>query len=325
MSKILVTGGAGFIGSHVIRTLLAKGEKVVCVDNFDNFYDPKIKEGNIREFLKNKNFKLYRVDICHFDQLKKVFQENNIDLIIHLAARAGVRPSIQNPIFYSKVNIGGTINLLELTRQFQIKNFIFASSSSVYGNNKKIPFSEKDRIDKPISPYAATKRAGELVCYTYYKLYKINVLCLRLFTVYGPAGRPDMAPYKFTKLIFEGKEVPMYGDGASYRDYTFIDDIVFGILSSIDFVRSEGGYEIFNLGNSNTVKLNYLILTIEKLLGKKAKIKRLPPQPGDVEKTYADISKAKKLLGYNPKTKIEEGMARFVKWYKENEKLKTKN
>lgn len=319
---ILVTGGAGFIGSHTIRALLSRGESVICVDNFNDFYNPEIKEKNIRGFLNNKNFKLCRADICDFNKLKKVFLENEIDLIIHLAARAGVRPSIQNPILYSKVNIDGTLNLLELAREFKISNFIFASSSSVYGNNKKVPFSEKDNVDNPISPYAATKKAGELICYTYHKLYKISIVCLRFFTVYGPSGRPDMAPYKFTKLIFEGKEVPMYGDGSSCRDYTYINDIVSGIVSSIGYVKAHKCYEIFNLGNSQTVKLRQLIAVIEKLLDKKAKIKRLPSQPGDVEKTYADISKAKKFLGWSPKTKIEEGMEKFVEWYKENEKLK---
>jgi UDP-glucuronate 4-epimerase len=320
MSNILITGGAGFIGSHTIRALLSRGERVVCVDDFNNFYSPEIKEKNVRDFLNSKNFKLYRVDICDLEKLKKVFLENKIDLIIHLAARAGVRPSIQNPILYTEVNIDSTLNLLELARQFKIKKFIFASSSSVYGNNKKTLFSENDNVDNPISPYAATKKAGELMCYTYHDLYKMSIACLRFFTVYGPSGRPDMAPYKFTDLIYKDKEIPMYGDGTSRRDYTFVDDIVSGILSATEYVKSHGCYEIFNLGNSNTVELIYFISVIEKLLNKKAKILKLPKQPGDVEVTFADISKAKKLLGYGPKVKIEEGMERFIEWYKENRK-----
>lgn len=316
--KILVTGGAGFIGSHTISSLLAQGERVVCVDDFNDFYDPDIKEKNVRDFLNKDNFKLYRLDICDFEKLKKVFQNHKVDLILHLAARAGIRSSIRDPLLYNKVNILGTVNLLELARAQRISNFIFASSSSVYGNNKKVPFFEEDCVDNPISPYAATKRAGELACYTYHKLYNMNTLCLRFFTVYGPSGRPDMAPYKFTKLIFEGNEVPMYGDGTSSRDYTYIDDIVAGILAAIRFIRSQNipRYEIINLGNSRTTKLKYFISLIEKLVGKRAKIKKLPFQPGDVKITYADISKASRLLGYNPKTKIEDGMARFVEWYK---------
>lgn len=326
--SILVTGGAGFIGSHVIKKLLEKNNKVICVDDFcassgtsalggNDFYDPKFKEENIREFLNNKDFKLYRTDICDLIDLEKVFIEDKIDLIIHLAARTGVRPSIQNPLLYHQVNVLGTVNLLELARKYNIKNFIFASSSSVYGNNKKVPFSEDDNVDNPISPYAATKKAGELTCYTYHHLYNINIACLRFFTVYGPKGRPDMVPYKFTKLIFEGKKLPVYGDGNTYRDYTYIDDIVSGILASVDYVKeNKNVYEIFNLGNSETISLKYFISLIEKLVGKKAKIIKMPKQPGDVEKTYADISKAKKLLGYYPKTKIEEGMAKFIDWYK---------
>lgn len=343
--SILVTGGAGFIGSHVIKKLLehlsapagadrqAGKQKVICVDDFsaqggsasgeNNFYNPQFKEKNIEEFLNNKNFKLYRTTICNLRDLEKIFKKNKINIIIHLAAKTGVRPSIKDPLLYHQVNVLGTVNLLELARKYQIKNFIFASSSSIYGNNKKVPFSETDNVDNPISPYAATKKAGELICHTYHHLYNINVACLRFFTVYGPCGRPDMAPYKFTELISKEKEIEMYGDGSTYRDYTYINDIVSGILASIDYVKNHKDvYEIFNLGNSNTVELKYFIKVIEKALGKKAKIKKMPMQLGDVKWTYADLNKSRKYLDYQPKTKIEEGMAKFVAWYKK-ERLKT--
>lgn len=313
---IIVTGGAGFIGSHTVKKLLEQKQKVICIDDFNAFYNPKFKEENIKRFTKNKNFTLHKVDICNIEKLEKIFQKSKIDTIIHLAARAGVRPSIQDPLLYYKVNTLGTVNLLELTKKYNIKNFIFSSSSSIYGNNKKIPFSENDNVDNPISPYAATKKSGELACHVYHELHNINVICLRFFTVYGPNGRPDMAPYKFTKLILEEKEIPMYGDGNTYRDYTYVDDIVSGIISSFNYLkRNNDVYEIINLGNSDTVKLSYFIKIIEKETGKTAKIKQMPMQLGDVNKTYADLTKAKKLLKYNPKTRIEEGMANFIKWY----------
>lgn len=311
---ILVTGGAGFIGSNLIESLLTNDYKVVCVDNFSDFYDPKIKLENIKEFKDNPHFKLYRIDIENKQKLKKIFVENKIDLIIHLAARAGVRQSILEPDSYVKTNIYGTLNLLELTKDFKIKKFIFASSSSVYGNTKIIPFSESIDVNKPISPYAATKLAGEHFCYTFHHLYDIQMICLRFFTVYGPKQRPDLAIYKFTKLIDEGLPINVYGDGTSKRDYTYIEDIFQGIYGAISYDKS--GYEIINLGENNTVSLSYLIELIEKNLGKKAIINRLPLQPGDVDLTFADISKARGLLGYNPKTKIEDGIAKFVKWYK---------
>ena len=343
--SILVTGGAGFIGSHLIKKLLEQNKpissiserKVICVDDFcapistsavrggNDYYNPKYKRENIQEFLNNKDFKLYKQDICDLKGLNKIFKNNTcngqsrtkIDTIIHLAARAGVRPSIEDSLLYYQVNVIGTVNLLELAKKYNIKNFIFASSSSVYGNNKKVPFLETDSVDNPISPYAATKKAGELICHTYHHLYNINVACLRFFTVYGPKGRPDMAPYKFTELISEGKEMQMYGNGNTYRDYTYIDDIVSGILASVDYIKNNKNiYEIFNLGNSKTVKLKYFIEVIEKVVGKRAKIKKMPIQPGDVAKTYADLIKSRKLLGYNPKVSIEEGIERFVKWYK---------
>ena len=316
--KILVTGGAGFIGSHVCEALVNRGDNVVCVDDFNDYYEPKVKENNIKELMKNSNFKLYRADIRYFNSLNGIFEKETFDRVVHLAARAGVRPSIKNPLLYEEVNVKGTINLLELSRKYKIKNFVFGSSSSVYGINKKVPFSESDEVNDIISPYAATKRAAELMCNVYHRLYGLKITCLRFFTVYGPRGRPDMAPHKFTKLIDEGKEVQVYGTTASKRDYTYIADIVDGIIVAVD---KDLPFEIINLGNSKTVELKHLISVIENLVGKKAKIKQLPEQPGDVPLTYADISKARKLLGYAPKASIENGMGLFVEWYK-NQKAK---
>ena len=311
--KVLVTGGAGFIGSHVADALLSRGDKVICIDDFNDYYNPEQKEANISMAMENENFVLYRGDIRDYGFLHRVFSKEMPDKVIHLAARAGVRLSIKQPLLYEEVNVKGTLSMLELAKDFKVKNFVFASSSSIYGVNKKIPFSEEDRVDNQISPYAVTKRAGELLCRSYHGLYGMNISCLRLFTVYGPRGRPDMAPYKFTKLIDEGKELEMYGDGTTMRDYTFIADIVSGFAAALD---KDYGFEIFNLGNSQTVELKYFISVIEGLLGKKARIIRKPMQPGDVPITYADVSKAKKMLGYNPKTSAEEGMKKFIDWYK---------
>ncbi|MCK5595412.1 GDP-mannose 4,6-dehydratase [bacterium] len=308
---VLVTGGAGFVGSHLVRRLLKDNRSVICVDNFNDFYNPLVKENNVKPFLSHKDFKLYRVDIRDFDSLKEIFSSNKISRVVHLAARAGVRPSLENPLLYEDVNLRGTMHLLELSKN--VENFIFASSSSVYGNNKKTPFSERDNVDEAISPYAATKKAGEVMCHVYHHLYNIPISCLRFFTVYGPSGRPDMAPYKFTKLIDEGKEVQRFGNGHSKRDYTYVDDIVDGVISTLD---RQFKYEIFNLGNSHPIKLNYFIGLIEKELGKKAKIVELPSQPGDVNITYADIGKSKKMLNFQPKVSIENGIAKLVKWYK---------
>lgn len=313
--RILVTGGAGFIGSHTVKRLLDRGDCVVCIDNFNDYYAPKIKELNIAPFLSNKNFKLYRGSITDRQFLKTIFETEKLNRIFHAAARAGVRRSIEDPFLYEDTNIKGTLNLLDLAKDFSIENFVLTSSSSVYGSTDKIPFSETDNVDRPISPYAATKKATELLAYTYHHLYGLNINIIRPFTVYGPAGRPDMAPYLFTSWIDKGMEVKKFGDGTTRRDYTFVDDIVSGVVSALDNVL---GYEIFNLGNSDTVELNYFIEVIEKNLGKKANIKIYPPQPGDVPITYADISKAKKMLGYNPQTKIEEGMKKYIQWYKEN-------
>ncbi|EKE19171.1 MAG: hypothetical protein ACD_9C00112G0001 [uncultured bacterium] len=316
--RVLVTGGAGFIGSNVTKKLLERGDSVICVDEFNDYYSPKIKELNVSKFADNQNFKLYRGSITDYDFLKSVFEKEKIQRVFHAAARAGVRPSIENPFIYENTNVKGTLNLLHLSKEFGVENFVLTSSSSVYGNSSKVPFSESDPVDNPISPYAATKKATELLGYTYHHLYGLNVNVVRPFTVYGPGGRPDMFPFICTKLIDEGSEVKRFGDGSTRRDYTFIDDIVDGVISAIDNIF---GYEIFNLGNSNTVELNYFISTVEKILGKKANIKEYPMQPGDVLITNADLTKSKKLLGYDPKTKIEEGMRRFIKWYLENKQL----
>jgi UDP-glucuronate 4-epimerase len=311
--KTLVTGGAGFIGSHLCESLIEKGEEVICVDNFNDYYNPKFKEENIKKLLKNRQFSLHRIDFTDFALIKQVFDKHSPDKVVHLGARAGVRPSIENPGLYYKVNVQGTLNMLELSKD--CRQFIFGSSSSVYGENKKVPFSEEDKTDNPISPYAATKKSAELMCHTYHKLHGTPITCLRFFTVYGPRGRPDMAPYIFTKSVFEGKPITRFGKGKTKRDYTYVSDIVAGINASLD---KELDYEIINLGDSNPIDLNYFITLIEKSAGKKAQILERPEQQGDVSITFADISKARRLLKYNPKVKIEAGISLFVDWYKEN-------
>ena len=312
--KVLITGGAGFIGSHTTAALLNRGDQVVCLDNFNDFYSPQRKRKNIAEFLGNPNYRLYEGDIRDQKRLEEVFAREKPDKVIHIAAMAGVRPSIQRPLLYEEVNVKGTLNMLEAARRHQVTHFLFASSSSVYGGQEKVPFSEDDPIARPISPYAATKAAGELLCHTYHHLYGLHVTCLRFFTVYGPKGRPDMAPYLFTQWIFEETELKMFGDGTTSRDYTYIDDIVSGVVAALD---ADLGYEIINLGNSQTVALRDLIALVEALVGKKARIVPLPMQPGDVPHTWADISKARRLLGYDPRTPIEEGMKHFVAWYRQ--------
>lgn len=309
--NILVTGGAGFIGFHAAKALLERGDKVISIDNLNDYYDIQLKKDRLKQ-LDHKNHKFYRLDISDHEALKKVFEENKIDKICHLAAQAGVRYSLENPRAYEKANILGTLNLLELSKEHNIKDFVFASSSSVYGNNKKIPFSESDNVDQPISFYAATKKAGELMCYTYHHLYKINCTCLRFFTVYGPWGRPDMAYFSFTNKILTGKSIDIYNNGDLRRDFTYITDIIKGILAAID---TPFKYEIINLGNNNPVQLMYFIECIEKELAIKAKKNMLPMQVGDVYETFADINKAKRLLRFEPKVKIEEGIRKFVEWY----------
>ncbi len=313
--NILVTGGAGFIGSHLVERLLAeKIWRVSVVDDFNDFYAPELKRANISAHLENPNFRLYEIDICNALNLSSVFIGNQFDAIVHLAARAGVQPSLRSPKLYAETNINGTLNLLELARQFSVKQFVFGSSSSVYGNNKKIPFSENDKIFQPISPYAATKAAGELLCHTYSHLYDIRTVCLRFFTVYGARQRPDLAIRKFSQLISDDKPIQVFGDGTTRRDYTFIDDIIQGVRAAIDYDNSM--HEVINLGESQTVELRRLIVLLEENLGKKAVIYRQPVQPGDVPQTFADITKARELLNYNPQTKIDEGIKKFVEWFR---------
>ncbi|MFN6963535.1 MAG: GDP-mannose 4,6-dehydratase [Pyrinomonadaceae bacterium] len=316
--RILVTGGAGFIGSNLVDLLLAEGGwNVTVVDDFNDFYAPDIKRANVAQHLDNPNYRLVECDIRNADELRAgAFAGGGFDCIVHLAARAGVRPSLADPKLYTETNINGTVNLLELAREFGVRQFVFGSSSSVYGINCKIPFAEDDRIHQPISPYAATKAAGELICHTYSHLYDIRTVCLRFFTVYGRRQRPDLAIHKFTRLIAEGRPVPMFGDGTMRRDYTYIDDILQGVRAAMDYDSSM--HEIFNLGESETTELRRLIELIEDALGKNALVESHPVQPGDVPVTFADISKAKRMLGYAPATKIEEGIPKFVKWFSES-------
>lgn len=317
--NIIVTGGAGFIGSTLVESLLSRGEKVFVIDDFNAFYDPLLKRENIAPFLSNPNFTLIEMDIRDRAKVFEAVKKASPDAICHLAARAGVRPSIDDPLLYEEVNCVGTLNILEAVKGIGLKNFVFASSSSVYGINSKVPFSEEDPITCTISPYATTKRAGELMVFTYSHLYNIPSICLRFFTVYGEKGRPDMAVAKFTKLINEGKEIQVYGDGSALRDFTYIGDIVNGLLNSI---YTPFRYEIMNLGGSNTVRVNKLISLIEGSLGKKAKINYMAPVPGDVPITYADVAKAKRLIGFEPKVVIEEGVERYVRWFLERESRK---
>lgn len=317
MKNILITGGAGFIGSHLVDRLLSEGDwRITVVDDFNDFYSPSIKRQNIRAHLANQNYKLVEADIRDYAALKRAFIETNFDCIVHLAARAGVRPSLKEPRLYVETNITGTMNLLELAREHGVKQFVFGSSSSVYGVNEKVPFAEDDPIFNPISPYAATKAAGELICHTYAHLYEMRIVCLRFFTVYGARQRPDLAIHKFAKLISEGKPIPVFGDGSTRRDYTYVDDIIAGVRAAIDYQATK--YEVINLGESRTVELRELIALIEKELNARAEIDRQPPQPGDVPQTFADISRARRLLNYHPQTQIETGIKRFIEWFKAN-------
>jgi UDP-glucuronate 4-epimerase len=311
--KVLTTGAAGFIGSHLTERLLARGCHVVGLDNFDDFYDPQIKRHNIQDALSNENFELIEADIRDAGAVDKVVADG-IDTIVHLAAKAGVRPSIAQPVLYADVNINGTTVLLEAAKEHNVKKFVFGSSSSVYGNNEKVPFSEDDNVDFPISPYAATKKACELICHTYHHLYGIDITCLRFFTVYGPRQRPDLAIHKFTTLIEQAKPIPVFGDGTMMRDFTYVEDIIDGIAAAVDKCD---GFNIYNLGESRPISVNDLIAEIEKALGKKAVKEYMPAQPGDVERTYADVTRAVKELGYDPKTPIEDGLRMFVAWLRE--------
>jgi UDP-glucuronate 4-epimerase len=334
----LVTGGSGFIGSHLIEQLLKNGHSVINIDNFDNFYNYQIKIENTLESVgkdlnfefsnkeedierlisltKSANYTLYFQDIRHKKSLEEIFKNHKIDLIIHLAALAGVRPSIERPLDYEEVNIRGTMNLWELCKELNIKKFICASSSSVYGNNTKVPFAETDNVDHPISPYAATKKCGEILGHVYHQLYDIDMIQLRFFTVYGPRQRPDLAIHKFTKLISEGKEIPYYGDGNTARDYTYIDDIIDGVIKSVSYLENNSNiYEIINLGESEVITLSEMVSAIEKALGRTADKKILPMQPGDVKKTNANITKARTLIGYKPATDFQNGIKKFMEWF----------
>lgn len=316
--NILVTGAAGFIGSQVCEHFIRLGYQVTGLDNFDDFYAVEFKELNLAELKTSKDFTFYTADIRDSTALDNIFSDNKVDVVIHLAAKAGVRPSIESIGEYYDVNVNGTVCLLESMRKNDVRKMLFASSSSIYGNNPKVPFSEQDQVDNPISPYASTKKSGELLCHVYHHLYNFDISCLRFFTVFGPRQRPDLAIHKFTRLIDEGKPIPFYGDGSTSRDYTYIDDIVDGINCAVNHLN---GYQLFNLGESNVVTLHHLVKTIENSLNKKAILNKQPMQPGDVSKTYADISKAKSEIGYNPKFDFETGISEFVKWYKAN-KLK---
>jgi UDP-glucuronate 4-epimerase len=316
MKNVLVTGGAGFIGSHLVGRLLAEGAwRVSVIDDFNDFYDPEVKRRNVGPYVRRDDFKLQEADIRDRAALGEVFKGTRFDCVVHLAARAGVRPSLSEPVLYAETNINGTLNLLELAREHDVRQFVFGSSSSVYGENEKVPFAEEDKVNAPISPYAATKAAGELLCHTYSHLFGLRCVALRFFTVYGARQRPDLAIHKFARLISAGRPIPVFGDGTTRRDYTYVDDIIAGVRAAMEYEASD--YEVFNLGESRTVELRELIELLEKELGREAVIDRQPTQPGDVPQTFADISKARRLLGYDPRTPIEEGIRRFVEWFRE--------
>ena len=318
MRSVLVTGGAGFIGSHLVERLLGEGGwRVEVFDDFNDFYDPALKRRNVAPHLSRPDFRLHEADIRDRAALARVFRGTPFDCVVHLAARAGVRPSLAEPLLYAETNITGTLNLLELAREHRVRQFVFGSSSSVYGENEKVPFSEDDPVSRPISPYAATKAAGELLCHTYSHLWGLRCVCLRFFTVYGARQRPDLAIHKFARLISAGRPIPVFGDGTTRRDYTYIDDIIAGVRAAMDYEATR--YEVINLGESRTVSLSELIGLLERELGREARIDRQPLQPGDVPQTFADTRKARALLGYDPRTPIEEGIRRFVEWFKGND------
>lgn len=318
--NILLTGAAGFIGSHVADRLIAAGHRVIAVDNFSPYYHPEYKEANVVTHSDNAAYTLVRADITDAAAMRGIFKQQPIDLIIHLAAQAGVRISIEQPLLTQRVNVEGTYLLFELAREFGVHNIIFASSSSVYGNQNTTPFSEKANVDHPISPYAASKRACELIAYTYHHLYNMNCVGLRFFTVYGERGRPDMSPYKFTASLLRGEPIQLYGNGSAERDFTYIDDIVDGVMACIE---KQFGYEIINLGNSHPLTMREYITVLERVTGRTASIEYLPVAAGDMNKTYADISKAERLLQWTPKIDIETGLKKFVQWFTE-ERLRGK-
>jgi UDP-glucuronate 4-epimerase len=316
---VLLTGGAGFIGSHVAEALLRRGTQLVVVDNLDNFYSPAWKKANLDAIRRMGAYDFFNLDICDIDPLRELIKKHRPAALIHLAARAGVRPSIEQPLLYEHVNVHGTLNLLELSREFGIARFVFGSSSSVYGATSRAPFSEDQVELRPISPYAATKLAGELLAYTYAHLFQLEVVSLRFFTVYGPRQRPDLAIHKFTALIERGKALPIFGDGAAGRDYTYVDDIVSGVLSGLDYkfpAETGARFEVFNLGNSHPIKLTELVEEIERATSKTALRESRPSQPGDVPLTWADTRKAERLLGYRPATPLRKGLRQFVEWYR---------
>lgn len=310
--RVLITGGAGFIAYHLAAALINRHAEVSLLDNFNDFYDPDIKRRNVQDLKARGRVPLHTVDILDREKLRKVFEEFRPETVVHLAAWAGVRPSLEKPDLYASVNVTGTTNLLEMAKEFSTRCFVFGSSSSVYGGNTKVPFSEDDPVDRPVSPYAATKRAGELLCHTYAHNFSMHISCLRFFTVYGPRQRPEMAIHKFARLMAEGKEIPIYGAGDSRRDYTYVEDIVSGVLGAIE---ANPQFEIINLGESQTTTLLELVRYLENALEMKALLRFMPNQPGDMEATYADISRARRLLGYNPKIPIQEGIRLFADWF----------
>ena len=313
MSHILVTGGAGFIGSHLAERLVRDGNRVTVIDSFDPFYSPEIKRRNIRELLNDDRFRLVEADIRDDRALERACDER-LDVIVHLAARAGVRPSLEQPQLYADVNVGGTLSLLELARRHEVNRFVFGSSSSVYGNDATPPFRESERADQPISPYAASKRAGELYAHTYHHLYGLAVASLRFFTVYGPRQRPDLAIHKFARQMLRGQPIHVFGDGSMRRDFTYVDDIVAGICAAIDWTETAGSHELFNLGGAQTTSVKRLLELLEEVLDCKAEIFFQPEQAGDVDQTFADITKAVTMLGYRPKTPLHDGLQRFAEW-----------
>ena len=310
--RVLITGGAGFIGYHLAAALIGRGDTVGLLDNFNEYYDPEIKRRNARDLEALGGATTHTVDILDKEGLRRVFEKDRPEAVVHLAAWAGVRPSLEKPALYTDVNVTGTVNMLETAKEFSTGCFIFGSSSSVYGGSGRVPFTEDDPVARPISPYAATKRAGELLCHAYAHNFDMRITCLRFFTVYGPRQRPDLAIHKFARLMAEDREIPFFGDGDSRRDYTYVDDIVSGILAAME---KNFQFEIFNLGESQTISLTELVANLEEALGKKARLMRLPEQTGDMKVTYADISRARKMLGYNPRTSFRDGIRLFADWF----------
>ena len=321
--KILTTGVAGFIGSHVSESLLNNNFEIIGIDNLNDFYSPDIKEKNLELSKSHDKFTFYHIDIRDYQSLKEIIKREKPEIIIHLAAMAGVRPSISNPSLYFDVNVNGTENIFKVAKESGIKKVIYASSSSIYGSREQVPFSESDNVDQPISPYGMTKKINEVMAYTYHHLYKLDMIGLRFFTVYGPRQRPDLAIHKFTKMIVNNEAIPFYGDGQTERDYTYVDDIIDGIVKSVNYmIENENIYEVFNLGESETTSLSKLVFLLEDSIGKKAHLNKMPMQLGDVPRTFANIDKSKKVLGYKPKTKIKDGIPLFIEWYKKTNGIK---